>query len=479
VSEPRLQPNPAEAGLRDTVLRDGPALSPLAEHVRPGVLVADRYRLVARIGQGGMAEVWRAVHEELRTEVAIKFLAAELVHHPDLAPLALARFRFEAQVSARLSGKTHHVVSVHDAGSHKGTPYLVMELIVGRDLEQELTARGPLAPARVATLLDQVADALDTAHSMGIVHRDIKPSNILLVDRAPNDLDTGGPLFAKVADFGVAKATRGGGSFDLPRMTATGMLVGSPSFMSPEQADGKNDLEGTSDVWSLATVVYELLTGKPCFEGDTLTAVLVAVASRHFIPLSRVRPDLGKAVDDWLDRCLAVQPSNRFQTVAEMSRAFREAVALGRPSVVVSGTNTAPARPGRRFPWIIGALVVVIGLVGLVYLLVGPSSSVSPPSTAAASSGASTAPARPGAPGPTSRGPAVTPVLAPEPSAPPSASVEPSGTAGHSGGTLPVPRPTAAPPGALVTAPPSHTSGRAPAAASTPPPRTIPPSEIH
>ena len=342
MSEPALRPEPADAGLRDTVRRDLPAPAvAAADDVRAGVLVADRYRLVERIGKGGMAEVWRAVHEELRTEVAIKFLAKELAGHPDLAPLALARFRFEAQVSARLSGRTRHVVSVHDAGSHKGTPYLAMELIRGHDLEQEVTARGPLDPARVATLLDQVADALDTAHSMGIVHRDIKPSNLLLTE---GDRGAGEGLFVKLADFGVAKATQAGAAFDLPRVTAAGMLVGSPAFMSPEQADGRSDLAGTSDIWSLGTVVYEILTGRACFEGDTLTAVLVSVAGRKFVPLSKVRPALGRGVDAWLDRCLAVDPSRRFQTVAEMSRAFREA--LPRGPETAPGAATGPAQAG-------------------------------------------------------------------------------------------------------------------------------------
>ncbi len=454
MSEPVLLPEPADAGLRDTVLRDEPAAGAgAAEHVHAGALVADRYRLVERIGKGGMAEIWRAVHEELRTEVAIKFLAPELAGHPELAPLALARFRFEAQVSARLSGKTRHVVSVHDAGSHEGTPYLAMELIRGHDLEREVTARGPLDPARVATLLDQVADALDTAHSMGIVHRDIKPSNLLITEGAAG---SGEGLFVKLADFGVAKATRAGGSFDLPRVTAAGILVGSPAFMSPEQANGNSDLSGASDIWSLGVVVYELLTGKACFEGNNLTAVLVSVASRNFVPLSHARPSLGKAFDAWLDRCLALEPSHRFQTVAELSRAFR--VALSK----APGAATASAPPGGRLRAALLALVAVTALAAVVYMLFALPSRSTAPSAAAApalSPPSAATSSTPGAGPP--EPPSVGPTLTPDPAAPTSAHADPPRTTA---------RPSAAPPPRRTS--PSRTS-------SSFPPKAISPSEIH
>ena len=494
MSEPALRPEPADAGLRDTVRRDLPAPAvAAADDVRAGVLVADRYRLVERIGKGGMAEVWRAVHEELRTEVAIKFLAKELAGHPDLAPLALARFRFEAQVSARLSGRTRHVVSVHDAGSHKGTPYLAMELIRGHDLEQEVTARGPLDPSRVATLLDQVADALDTAHSMGIVHRDIKPSNLLLTE---GDRGAGEGLFVKLADFGVAKATQAGAAFDLPRVTAAGMLVGSPAFMSPEQADGRSDLAGTSDIWSLGTVVYEILTGRACFEGDTLTAVLVSVAGRKFVPLSKVRPALGKGVDAWLDRCLAVDPSRRFQTVAEMSRAFREA--LPRGPETAPGAATGPAQAGggaRKASLAVGALVAVTALAALVYVLFGGPSGATPQPLTATATASAPPPASTSTPDPSSPGPSVTPTLPADPAPSASAHTEPSGPTGHATGSLSTKGP---PPGSTTdtpaaTAPPvasvpvtatvpassPRATGPTPAPSPNLPPKTISPSEIH
>ncbi len=494
-----------------------------ADQVRPGVLIADRYRLVKRIGKGGMAEVWSAIHEELRTEVAIKFLSSELSRQPDLAPLALARFRFEAQVSARLAGRTRHVVSVHDAGTHKGTPYLAMELVSGLDLEQEVAKAGPLDPGRVAALLDQVADALDTAHSMGIVHRDMKPSNILLTGG-----DGGGELFVKVADFGVAKATRAGAPFDLPRVTAHGMLVGSPAYMSPEQAEGKSDVGAASDVWSLGTVVYEALSGRACFDGESLTAVLFAVAVRKFTPLSQVRPELGKGIDRWLDRCLAMDPARRFQTVAEMSQAFRKAIgaterkaffgAAGRkaspdPAMAALEPSAAsgkvspegkphdvrqslphdvrqslphdvrqslPRERSRAALVAIGVIVAAAALAAGVHFLGAPSPAASSSGSAGDSAMASALPPSVASvpvsntPAPGASAPPATPVLASDPQvAPSSVHALPSGHGAAAPATKGAPSTSATPSASTVPAA-TPTPSQEPSA-PPPPPRTTPP----
>src|SRR3569833_2984626 len=151
-----------------------------ASDLAPGVLIADKYRLTRHLARGGMAEVWLAVHAELKTEMAIKVVHQGLTEDATVAPLALERFRFEAQISARLGALTRHVVAVHDAGLHNGLPYLVMEYVPGRTLEHDLERNSTLTPALLADILEQAADAISAAHSLGIVHRDLKPSNLML-----------------------------------------------------------------------------------------------------------------------------------------------------------------------------------------------------------------------------------------------------------------------------------------------------------
>jgi eukaryotic-like serine/threonine-protein kinase len=265
-----------------------------------------------------MAEVWLATHESLKSDVAIKFIDQLLARdHTG----AIERFRFEAQISARLSARTKHVVAVHDAGEHAGIPYLVMEFVPGRTLELELEENGPLDPARFADLLEQAADALSVAHELGVVHRDLKPSNLMLLE-APD-----GSTVLKITDFGIAKALRGDVPLDRPKETAMGEMIGSPAYMSPEQIDGRKDLDSRSDLWSLGVLAYEALTGQACFgRGASMTELLVSISTLRYTPASRLRPELPKAVDAWLARVLAVRAEDRFTSVAEMARAFRAAI---------------------------------------------------------------------------------------------------------------------------------------------------------
>jgi serine/threonine-protein kinase len=294
-----------------------------------------------------MAEVWLATHESLKSEVAIKFIDQRLAHD---STGALERFRFEAQVSARLSARTKHVVAVHDAGEHEGIPYLVMEFVPGRTLEREIEERGPIDPARFADLLDQAADALSVAHALSVVHRDLKPSNLMLLD-APD-----GSSLLKISDFGIAKALRADMLLDRPKETGLGEMIGSPAYMSPEQIDGLKNLDGRSDLWSLGVLAYETLTGQTCFEARGLSDLLIAISTLKYRPASRLRPELPKAVDTWFARVLSVKADDRFDSATEMARAFR--AALVRP----------PA--GRRVAWVVAAaalliLSIVVTLVAL------------------------------------------------------------------------------------------------------------------
>jgi serine/threonine-protein kinase len=266
-----------------------------------------------------MAEVWVARHEELKSLVAIKFL--DRAGDRDERERVAERFRFEAQISARLAGRTRHVVAVHDAGVHESTPYVVMEYVPGKSLEALLDAEGTMDPGAVATLLDQLADALSAAHVLGIVHRDVKPSNVLLHQREPGE-----PWTAKLADFGIAKAFGADRELDRPRETEEGLLVGSPAYMSPEQIGSDTPIDGRSDLWSVGVMVYEALTGWPPFSGRKLAELVVAITTKSPDPPSQIRGTLGPGIDAWMARALARRPEDRFQTVAEMTAAFHEAL---------------------------------------------------------------------------------------------------------------------------------------------------------
>ena len=319
-----------------------------------GMTIAGRYKLERYLARGGMAEVWAAQHEGLRSEVAIKFVDATLASDATTAPYALERFRFEAQISAKISAKTRHVVAVHDAGSHEGAPYLVMELVNGHTLEDEVEQGGALSLERCADILDQVADALSAAHALGIVHRDIKPSNVMLVD------EPGGALVVKVADFGVAKSLRSDLALDRPRETAVGELVGSPAFMSPEQIVGDTTVDARSDVWSLGVVTYEAVTGASCFEGANVPQLMMSIGKGIYRPASQMKADLPHGIDAFFARALAQRSQDRFASATELAEAFR-------------GLLAPPPRRSNRGV-VIGALAVIaaIASVGLFALLRTP-----------------------------------------------------------------------------------------------------------
>lgn len=293
-----------------------------ASRFRAGEVVAGKYRLVERVGRGGMGEVWLAEHDGLGVELALKFPSA-LPDDDAAAEHLLSRFRFEAQVSARLAAATAHVVAVHDAGTHEGVPYMAMEYVRGRGLDEELERDGAIAPSRLAEILDRIGDALGAAHAHGIVHRDLKPSNILLADD--------GELVVKLCDFGVAKATRSELPVARPKETSRGRLVGSPAYASPEQLRGAA-LDARSDVWSLGVVAYEALTGFQPFSGATMADLVGAIAGRDPDPPSAIRGELGAAIDAWMARALAKDPGDRFGSVEEMAAAFRAALVRPRLS---------------------------------------------------------------------------------------------------------------------------------------------------
>jgi serine/threonine-protein kinase len=283
------------------------------------------YELNSLIGVGGMGEVYRAYDTNKERTVAVKVLRAEMAADPSFQE----RFRRESRMAARL--QEPHVIPVHDFGDIDGVLYIDMRLVEGTSLKDELRANGPLDPSRAASIIAQVAAALDAAHADGLVHRDIKPENVLLT---PDD-------FAYLVDFGIA---HGGGD---PSMTTTGLVIGSCAYMSAERFSGEQ-VGPPADVYSLTCLLYESLTGRPPFETGDLRQLMVA---HMFSPPPRpsiMRRGINRAFDDVIAKGMAKKPSERFASTGELAKAAT-AAALGVPAPSTAPVPTTPPASTRQF----------------------------------------------------------------------------------------------------------------------------------
>ena len=261
-----------------------------------------QYRIERLLGRGGMGAVYLARELALDRDVAVKVLPPDRLHAAD----ALERFRREARTAARLSHP--NIVPLYTFGEVKGLVYFVMGYVRGETLAAHVRRSGRLGVEEVRRILVDVTDALTYAHAQGVVHRDIKPDNILI------DAESGRPM---LTDFGVAKALSVEGT-----LTATGLVVGTPQYMSPEQAAGRADIDGRSDVYSLGVMGYALLAGRLPFEGTTPADVLVQHLTKQPPPLQGVAPDAPHALAATLMRCLAKDPSERWQDARDLKRAL-------------------------------------------------------------------------------------------------------------------------------------------------------------
>jgi serine/threonine-protein kinase len=273
--------------------------------LRPGLVVGKNVRLVRLLGEGGMGSVWVADHLTLQTEVAVKFISNDLVKDEQ----ALKRFTSEATASAQI--KSPHVVQVFDHGVWEGLPYIVMELLVGEDLEGRIARAGALSLEETALIVKQSAKALSQAHALGIVHRDIKPANVFLT--SPD-----GELFIKLLDFGIAKRLQG----ENYAKTATGALIGTPYYMSPEQVMDDREIDYRADLWALAVVAYEALTGKLPFDGASLGAICVAINACQYKPVTSLNRQVPADIDRWFAKALARNPDERFRSAKEFADAL-------------------------------------------------------------------------------------------------------------------------------------------------------------
>jgi serine/threonine protein kinase len=278
---------------------------------RVGLQVADRYKILRTLGAGGMGGVYEAVHEGIGRKVAIKCLHAEYARDRAL----VERFRREARAATAIGNE--HIVDVTDVGElPDGAPFLVMEYLVGKTLGQMLNDSGPLRVPRAIHICRQVCSALDAAHEKGIVHRDLKPDNIFLIKRG------GDPDFVKVLDFGISKTHAADNG--VSELTRTGMAIGTPSYMSPEQAQGLRDIDGRTDVWAMGVILYELLSHRRPFVAETYPRLLMQIVGGTPHRLSHWRRDIPDGLDALVMKCLEKEPAQRVSSMAALGEALGE-----------------------------------------------------------------------------------------------------------------------------------------------------------
>lgn len=297
----------------------------------PDDLIADRYRLLERIAAGGMGEVWRAHDETLDRDVAVKVLLPASAQDEGF----VERFRAEARLSSQLSHP--NVGTVHDFGEHDGQAFLVMELMTGVPLSTLISERAPMPEAEVTEILHQTALALQAAHEAGVVHRDVKPANIVVDPQG----------YAKLTDFGIARA------LGEASLTQTGEVLGTPHYLAPEQAKGAQ-AGPLSDVYALAVVGYEMLTGERPFSGESMVATALAHVSQ---PAPQLSDDVEEPLRTTVMAALAKDPAQRPQSAAEFADALRlpagqvpehlraGAAAAVTPTIVGTPLDLAPDEP--------------------------------------------------------------------------------------------------------------------------------------
>jgi serine/threonine-protein kinase len=292
----------------------------MSVEVFAGQVIAGKYEIVRRIGRGSMGEVWVAMHQTLRQEVAIKLLSTS----PRIAEVedswtAASRFRFEARIAAQLSRRTKHIVQVTDHGEDAGIAYLVMELLEGETLENRMMRRGCLSTTHTAQVVGQIARALSEAHATGIVHRDLKPSNVFLAR------DEDGRELVKVLDFGIAR-TIGVHPASPSFATREGLVFGTPGYMSPEQASPSAPADLRCDVWALATLAYEAMSGDLPVQGTNAAELLANLIAGKFVPIHERKPDLPAALEGFFATAFARDIDDRFASAQVLARCLEEAI---------------------------------------------------------------------------------------------------------------------------------------------------------
>lgn len=279
----------------------------------------DTYEIGAVIGHGGTGIVFKALDKKLNRFVAIKVLEPSFASNPS------ARRRFEREGRAIAAVSHDHVVAIHAVDEYCGLPYIVMQLVAGKSLQQRLDQQGPLETKEVVRIARQIADALDCAHDQGIVHRDVKPANVLLEN---------GVERVRVGDFGLAQVV------DDVSLTRSGVIAGTPQYMSPEQTRGE-PLDGRSDLFSLGSVMYAMCVGHPPFRAETSLGILHRIATSPLRPVRQLNPDVPVWLEKFTERLLAKSADDRFESAEQVSRYLSDELAyLQQPA-----SEHPPTRP--------------------------------------------------------------------------------------------------------------------------------------
>ena len=334
-----------------------------------GQVLSGRYKVLDRLGSGGMSIVYRARHQMLKQLVAVKVLKRRLAADR----VSLTRFHREAMAAASIGSP--HIVHIIDYGFTKdGDAFIVMEYLEGMSLRQMVRAEGPMKIGRAVSITRQILRGLVAAHEQGIVHRDLKGDNVFLTCQ-------GGRDFVKLLDFGISKVTRplGGGS-ENPGLTSTGVVMGTPQYIAPEQASGLDEVDHRADIYALGVILYEMLTGVLPFDGRTPLEILMKHVQEKPRPPRQRRPELAipPALDAVVLKALSKEPADRYSTAEEMKAALPEGTEL--PGGFASGPLTPAPGSLRHSPYGV-ALAVGLGslvLVGAISLLLNSRSTPEP-----------------------------------------------------------------------------------------------------
>ena len=302
------------------------------EDPRLGRTVGERYRIVRRIGEGGMGVVYEAEDTRDARRVALKCVHAHLASQRDV----LARFEREAKAATAIGNE--HIVEVLDTGRlDDGSAFMVLELLAGNDLASEIAAGGPLSIGRAAHVATQIADALYVAHGMGVIHRDLKPENIFLVDPRGRD-------FVKVLDFGISKIREAEGGGQVTTLTRTGTTVGTPYYMAPEQAQGRKDVDHRVDVYALGVILFRALTGQHPFDDESYPMLVLKICTEAPPPVQRYRPDVPAELAAVIEKMLAKESADRHRSMHDVGEALAPFLTLRAPPVLADAPGTRATR---------------------------------------------------------------------------------------------------------------------------------------